>query len=245
MSPDNQMQDAGNPKQKLIVVIAIIIFLVIGWQLIGLFGGGSKAPTSEPIVAKTSAPAGSSRMPQQPGSVNSAAPAAEENPVPQPVPLQTNAELAKLQQETEAKYIAAVNELQMLKLQREIAEVNQALAASKLSTMTTEKSISDLLVTKSVMQAPEETFNSNPVSPKNMPQRQPASAEGTPSYVLLSVSQQGVSWSAVIGNGAKRYSVSVGDILPADASVVLSINENSVVIEKDGKKKKLNLSNSF
>lgn len=246
--PDNQMQSAaGNPKQKLTVIIAVIIFLVIGWQVMGLFGG-PKTPPVQPLKA----PAPGQRMTQQsaaggPGSANAAmtaaAVASTDNQVPQPAPVQTNSELIKLQQETEAKYITAVNELQMLKLQQEIAEVNQALAASKLSTMVTEKSISDLLVTKPVAPPPED-FGATAAPTKGAPQA-PSAVDSATSYLLLSVSQQGESWSAVIGNYAKRYSVSVGDTLPPDGSVVSSIDKSSVTLEKDGKRKKLNLSNSL
>src|SRR5438105_8732767 len=54
-------------------------------------------------------------------------------------------ELLKLQQETQAKYIAALNELQMLKIQREIAETNQAIVKAKLETVTDQKNIINLL----------------------------------------------------------------------------------------------------
>ena len=58
---------------------------------------------------------------------------------------QREMELLAQQKQIEAKYIAALNELQALRLEREIAETNKAIIDAKLGTITAQKNIIDLI----------------------------------------------------------------------------------------------------
>ena len=139
-------------------------------------------------------------------------------------------ELVRLQQETQAKYVAALNELQMLKIAREIAQTNQAIAAARLATVTAEKN------TLLLLSPPPPAYAQGLVTP----------VSGTPSmsspgYTVVSVSQLQNRWNAVLGYQDKLYSVSIGDVLPSDGSTVVSISRSGVVLEKDGAKRKISM----
>jgi type IV pilus biogenesis protein PilP len=252
MSPENQNK-AGDTKKKITIVLVVVILGFVGWQAMGLIGGGS-SPAPAPTPTKTmsnvkpstsnGAPAGQPAMP---------APVASDN-TPKQAPVQANAELLKLQQETQAKYIAALNELEMLKLQKSIAETKQAITSSTLATATAEKSITDLL-TAQVSQMPTSNNNlSNQYSPfaANTPaqdstslgpngqngQAQPMPMPAKPNmpetqYVLQSVAYKSEKWTAAISVGKDVYNVVVGDTLPTDGSVVTGIDKNSVTLLKD------------
>src|SRR5690606_24594193 len=133
----------------------------------------------------------------------------------------------------------AVNELQMLKIQRDIAETNKAIAGAKLDTVNAQKNIVTLL-------APEQPSNyaQHLVNPTGAA----APTAGTPPptiievpYTVISVTEIQGRWGAVIGAQGKLYNVHVGDVLPADKSKVISINKSGVVLEKDGVKKIVSL----
>ncbi len=251
MSPENQKK-AGNTKQKITIALVVVILGFVGWQAMGLIGGGSSgSSTPAPAPVKTAATG-------QPPAANGApvaavAPAPSADNTPKQAPVQANAELLKLQQETQAKYVAALNELDMLKLQRSIAETKQAITISTLATATAEKSITDLL-TAQVSQMPTSNNNlSNQYSPfaANTP-NQDASMNpnaqnqgGAPPppqpkiniqeslYVLRSVAYKSEKWTAIISSGKDVYNVVVGDTLPNDNSVVTGIDKNSVTLLKD------------
>src|SRR5688572_2740885 len=145
MSPE--LKETGGSKQKIIIGVIIVIALVVGWNVIGMFGGGGgdeSVPTPTPAPAGAPQPgAGSNNgttttsmtAPPAAGGTPSApiAPSAPPQPEIKQSNVQVNADLLKMQRETQQKYIAALNELQMLRLQREIAETNQAITVSKLA----------------------------------------------------------------------------------------------------------------
>ena len=60
-------------------------------------------------------------------------------------------------------------------------------------------------------------------------------------YTVVSVSQLQYRWNAVLGYEGSLYSVHVGDILPADGSKVISISKSGVILEKEGKRKKVSM----
>ena len=124
MLPRKSMQEkfsGSTVKQRVTVIALVIIILIVIWQMIGLFSGGKTTP--EPIAvnqknmtAKPSMQA-SAAGPSAAGSNGGGAmmPQPLEQFQPRQAPVQNDAALLKLQQETQAKYIAALNELQMLK----------------------------------------------------------------------------------------------------------------------------------
>lgn len=234
---------ATTNRQKITAIAVVIILLIVIWQVIGLFkgtGGGSQQPA--PLVAARPGAAMTAGSPTQP--------AAAQQQIPKAAPVSKDMELLRLQQDTQSKYIAALNELQMLKVQREINETNQAIAQAKLATIKAEKNMNDLLTGASNPPPPPVPASAYAAQLGSQPQQLPLINQPTnvpppppaePSYVVISVSYQLGRWTAVIGNQGKLYNVSRGDVLPVDGSIVSNIDKGGVVLTKDGKRKRVSL----
>lgn len=239
-------------RQKVMAGVFVVIVLVLIWQVAGMFGSAEEAAAPPPVKP---APAMNAMGAAAPGSAPAMSPQGTMPPVsgqlaqkkPEEPLSPREAELMKLQQETEAKYIAALNELQMLKVQREIAENTKAISTAKLDTVKAQKGIVDLL-TKPEQTATPEQYAQGLVAPT--PAAQPVPSSGMPveaepkaevTYTVISVSQLQYKWNAVLGYKGRLYSVSTGDVLPADGSKVISIDKSGVVLEKDGTQKKLSM----
>ena len=239
MKSGKQMQALTNMpnRQKMTIGVIILVFIIIAWQVMGLFGGSAPTPVKTTAGGATPAAPTQSRGPQQ---------------VPVFTQAQLNereAALMKLQKDTQDKYIMAVNELQLLKIEREIAENNKAIVSAKLDTVTAQKGILSLL-SPSITQPAPGAFAPGLVTPalSGVPQGQPVAQQsvGTAqdeglNYAVVSVSQISYKWNAVLGSGTNLYQVSIGDILPPDRSKVVSIDKTGVVLEKDGKRRKMSL----
>lgn len=224
-------------RQKVTAGVLVLIIIIIIWQAKGLFGGGSKtAVTPLPAVNKAAAPSAMSAQ--------QATPQSTEIMKVQPATSQREMELMRLQQETQAKYIAALNDLQMLKVTREIAETNQAIIAAQLATVTAQKNIVNLLAPQQqVSPADYARGLVNPVTSGNQVRSAPPTQVLQPevTYSVVSVSQLQYRWHAVLGYQGRLYNVLVGDVLPADGSTVKSIDKSGVILEKDGVRKKISL----
>lgn len=230
-------------RQKVTGVIFVIILIVVIWQLIGLFrGAGTSAPTvTSTKPAHVTAGQASPQL-SKPSPANLKGPAA--------APLsQREMELMQLQQQTEAKYVAAINELQMLKIQRDIAQTNQEIARARLETVTAQQGIVQLLSPQPATPATYARGLVNPVTgapaAPTTPQ-QPAPPVVAPvqtevNYSVISVSQLQSRWSAVLGYQGNLYNVFVGDVLPPDNSTVVAISKAGVVLQKDGARRKVSL----
>lgn len=237
MRSDKSTSSTPNVRQKVMAVILVIVILVILWQIIGLFRGESKpeAITASSPTAMKSAPTGPEQSTPQPAQLIKAQPMT-----------QRELQLLQLQQATEAKYVAALNELQMLKVSREIAETNQAIAAAKLATVTAEKNILNLLSVQ-VPQVSQGTYAKNlagpmaPGTPAPTPAPTPITSQPQVSYSVISVTLLQYKWSAVLGAQGNLYNVSVGDILPPDGSKVTSISKSGVILQKDGVSRRISL----
>ena len=272
MANENQAQAAvaADSKKRITIIVVVVIVAIIIWQVISMMGGGS-APAPHPATPTKMAAAGA------PGPAGSA-PAGGGTAVPQPqqqdqtprnVPVVANQEILTMQKDSEVKYIKALNDLQMLKVQKDIAEANQAIAKSKLETVTAEKSIAEFLTPKiapvtegaysNMLGAPGGGKPGGPGGaglPTSLAEAKAqlggllgaaggGGAAGGVAYVVLSVSQQDNKWSAVLGNQGKLYSVSTGDILNADGSVVQTISREGVILEKNGAKRKVPISSEI
>jgi type IV pilus biogenesis protein PilP len=219
-------------RQKVTAGVVVVVVLIIVWQIYGLFGGGGSGPAPEATTVAAVDP----REPQ---------PVAE---LPQPKPealTPVEAQLLKLQQETQEKYINALNQLQMIKIDRDIAENNKALMSAKFETVKVQKDIVDLLAPQ-VPQATAATYSqglasSGGESAGAMPGGQQAAQSGEVKYTVVSVSQLQEKWSAVLGYQGNLYNVFIGDVLPADGSKVVSITNTGVILDKNGDKRKLSL----
>lgn len=287
-------------RQKIIAGALVIVLLFILWQIVGLFGGGgggtpppitpikpnqmtatsptTGSPTGTQPITTPGAPTPTTPTPMPTPTANTPAPEVVEQP--QPTQLSTGTvsldnQIIKLQKESEQKFIDQLNQLQMLRVQRDIAETNQAIAAARLATVTAEKNVSDLLTKPSQPTTPISALQQPPPPLPPVPEGAYAKALGgattqgipgaptvtappTPppppapvpntvvvipevKYVVISVSMQLGKWSAILGYEGKLFSVSVGDVLPPDNSVVASINKNGVVLVNKGKRRKLSM----
>jgi type IV pilus biogenesis protein PilP len=269
MSPDKQVQEGigsgFTTKQKLMAVGVVVILLIVIWQVVDLFGGGSgespPAPiqngATKPPTQMTATMPGTPANPSAPA-VGGQAPTGVGQPPaiiqPQPAPIQreqtlSGTDLLRNQQEEQKKYLASVNELQMLKLQRDIAETNQGIAAAKLATATTEQNINNLLTKPMPAPVPVGEYANRLAAPTaaGMPSGVPGTAPppevpaNEAAYIVISVSMQLNRWTAVLGYQGKLYNVMIGDVLPVDGWTVASITKEGVILKKDDVKRKISL----
>lgn len=228
---DNQTSLTARQKITAGIFLLVVIFLI--WQGIGMMKGKTANFSPAGNTAKMSANSPVNSMRTQPR------PDAAQLPKSQVVTdAPVDAEAVKLQQETQTKYISAVDALQLLKVAKEIAETNQAIMTAKLATAKAEKGINDLA-------NPTAGLLINPYAKQAAGRGQPGQETPPPppstNYSVVSVSLLQYQWSAVISYGGNLYTVKIGDILPADGSKVASIDRSGVTLEKDGEKKKISL----
>lgn len=259
MVPENKMNlKSMTTKQKAMAAIIVVILLIVIWQVVGLFKG-SNAPAPIPTPPQKMAAAGPTGAPPSsptspspamggmaPPSMPGAMPSEDQTQI-QPTKVRQSDFLAT-QQEAQKNYLLQLNELQRLKVEKEIEETNQAIAAAKLATATANKNIGDLLA-KPVAPTPPPSSYANQLEgptqlgggPTSPP---PQIVEETP-YVVISVSMEMNKWSAVIGNKGVLYNVSIGDVLPPDGSIVSDINKGGVILKKGNTKRKVSLVSSI
>ncbi len=261
MADKMQTLKSMTTRQKVTAVIVVVVVVIVIWEVMGLFGGGGGG-NSNIRPASTTTNTNKMMPPKTPSMAASAGttmPTAGANVNPQQITPQQaqltqatgaspqEVDLIKMQQETQSKYITALNQLQMLKVSRDIAEANQAIMAAKLASVTSEKKIVDMLTAPTPPSTPE-AYAKNLVNPTTAggpqqatPQTQPQPQPQPATYTVISVSELQFRWSAVLGHKGSLYSVHVGDLLPPDGSKVVSIDKSGVVLEKDGVKTKISL----
>lgn len=224
------MAEQGSDKktrQKIVIGALIVIGGIFAWVMFGGSSTTETAPTATTSTVATPAPA--------------TMPTPRPAELPKPAPLtQREAELLQLQQETEARYLAAVNELQMLRIQRDIAETNKAIAGAKLDTVSAQKNIISLLTPEQTTNYGQHLVNPAGVTSPTQPSRPPVDVIEV-TYTVISVTEIQGRWGAVVGAQGKLYNVHVGDVLPIDNSKVININRSGIVLEKDGVKRTISL----
>ncbi|HTM63888.1 MAG TPA: hypothetical protein VL360_05245 [Gammaproteobacteria bacterium] len=227
-------------KKKLTYGAIVVVVAVLGWFSYGMIFGESDSSGAmimtkpNPEIPK---PAAMSQMqpaqPSQPGKPQVAGVAGA------PI-TEREAQLMQMQQDAQAKYLSALNELQMLKVQKDIAETNKDIAKAKLDTVTSQKDIVDLLSPKPTASEAYAKGLDQAALQRAAAASKPVNSE-TAEYTVISVSRLRGQWTAVIGSGGALYNVKPGDILAADGSVVVAINRNGVMLEKDGKRTKISM----
>lgn len=230
------MGAGGSPRQKIMIGVVVVVVGVLAWQMFGLFsGGGSSSNTPAPGTAMPAMPS------PQPAALVSAGATKDAPLTPR------EEQLMKLQEETEAKYIAAVNELQMLKVQKDIAETNKAIVTAKLDTVTAQKSMVDLLAPPAPPQPSQADYAKNLAAGQGG-EATPSTAPGgtatttAPTYTVISVSHLQGRWNAVVGYQGKLLNLYVGDVLPGDGSTVIAISKSGITLRAtDGTTKKISL----
>jgi len=249
-----RMLSGMTTKQKGTIGAMAVIVLIVIWQVIGLIGGGggSSAP---PVPVKPVVNQGAKMMGAGSVGVNAAASQATQQADLRQAQVINDTRFLQLQQMTEQKYIGKINDLEDLKIQREIAETNQAIATAKLATVTAEKNISDLLTKPAAPEIPVGAYANKLATPTLQGESVVNESGASPSapaaptvpvipqaeYTVISVSMQLGKWNAVIGYQGKLYNVTVGDVLSADNSMVTNINKSGVVLKKDGKIRKISI----
>lgn len=233
---DKAMSAADSPRQKIILGVVVLVLGFLGYQVYHMFAEGSSSTEMTPAPSSSGA---HSQMPApqpakllQTGNVTQSAPMTERE-----------AQLLKLQQETEAKYIAALNELQMLKVQKDIAQTNKDIVTAKVETITAQKNLVTLLSptspTPDYSQQVAQGGSAVTSGPQQGIQQQPGQAS---SYTVVSVSHLQGRWNAVMGYQGKLMNVFIGDTLPADGSKVVSIDKSGVTLKlEDGTTKRVSL----
>lgn len=228
MTPDQtppSADSASSPRQKIVAGIVVVVLIFLIWQIYGMFSGGSTAVSTN--TAQQAAPP----------------------PPPQPVQLVAKPiamtpremELAKAQADIQAKYVATLNELQALKLTQQIAETNQAIMTAKLATVTAEKNIVEVVSSATMPMMPNNYVQNLGGEAPKQPQTDVKPAPLVVSYSVISVSQLQYKWHAVLSYNGNLYSVTTGDILPADGSKVVSISKSGVELERNGVVTKVSL----
>lgn len=252
---------AMNTKQKVTIGVVIVICIFLIWQVKAMFSSDSEAEMTAPTAAANG------KMPGSSGSAaTKGAPAPQQSAGPQPGQLMTGSlsreqqmELIRLQQETQTRYIAGLNELQLLKLAKDIAQANTDIAVAKLAMINSQKEIIEKLTPKTATPESQIPYGQGLVNPRAVTNAAVENAGGTlanvqaldqgppgqsstvSSYLVISVTELMSKWSAVLGVQGKLYNVSTGDTLPADGSVVKSIDRSGVILEKNGVTRKISL----
>lgn len=244
------------PKQRITIVIFLMLSLFVVWEGLSLFlGGGNQSTVLSPSqaavaatlpVMKTEPPKNPpakvepAAIPQTPPRPPGAPASTPQESYPQAVAIPPPSVVIERQDQIQNKYVSALNELQMLKIQKEIAETSQAIVAAKLATATAEKSISDLLSEAAAAAAPSEkkaTTSTALVSPPPL-----SAVETGGGYTVQSVSYEQDKWHAVIKFKNKLYDVGVGDLVPPDRSLVKHIDQSGVTLETAGMEQRIPLS---
>ncbi len=250
------------PKKKATLGAIIVFSLLIIWQLIGLLGGGGGNEAAVPAVAKSAAP-----VKMTPGIPNSMGASATSPPS---VVVASSADVKKLlaadertqkiQKASEDKYMQSLNDLEGLKIQREIAEMNQAIASAKLATATAERNMMDLSLKSMPVPVSAAAYANGLVAPTAQGEvvatpsgvdstaintGKSSSVHATNDYTVISIFMQGDRWTAVLGYQGKLFNVSVGERLPTDGSIVTAINENAVTLQQNGRTKEITMLSSI
>lgn len=263
---DNQLKTSLGSltaKQKVIGAVTVIVIIFLIYEIIQMFSGGSTTPPPAPVPAAKPHPMnamnanGPAAPTPTPGMAPNAAPAAPAAPQVATVNALTSPkdnQALRDQADQQKMYLDSLNQLQLLKIKREIAETNQAIATARLATETANKNMSDLLTQPAPVSLPASAYTNKlmggvTVGPAEGSIQQPKAAvqqvvTETP-YVVISVSMEFHRWSAVLGNQGKLYNVSIGDVLP-DGDTVGAISRDGVVlVSKDGKRRKISLVSSI
>lgn len=227
MANNSKTASGMTARTKVTIGVMVIVVVVLIWQISGLFNGS--APKPKTVTTRVNG------IPTQPGSAPSPQMVTPKvvNVMPQG-PSPQEAELLRLQQESQTKYLQAINELQYLRVAKEIATTTRDISSAKLTQVLAEKKIVDTLMPVS----PPPTVDVNKTIPITM---QTTIDQQEVSYTVVSISQLQNEWTAVLNYKGNLYNIHVGDVLPPDGSTVSLIRKNGVTLEKDGVKKKLTL----
>jgi hypothetical protein len=220
--------------KKIVTIVAVIAVVgVIAWQAKSMFGDDTAAQEE---AAKSAAPAIHPDTPKQAALIPPPPPASAAKPLT-PAEIEAN----RLQQEAQVKYLAALDDLQMLKVEKDIAETNKDIMKAKEDMITSQHKIVDMLAPKA-QPSPVSTLDNSGrpgISGAGPGTGQPGMGPNNVEYSVVSVTNLRGRWTAIINTGSKLVSVTAGDVMSDNNVTILSIDRSGVLIEKDGNKKKI------
>lgn len=227
-------------KTKVQLGIVVVVVGVAVWAGMSMMGGDDAAQIAE--VKQQTRP--NTDIPK---------PAALVTKSGEPVAAPSDRErmLVKMQQDTETKYIATLEQLQLLLVEKDIANANKDIskaneesAKSKLTMVTAQKRLVETMAAPKPT-TPATVDNAGSVGAPPSGGKGAAAGAGSSSntaevYAVVSVSYTRGKWVAVLSsNTGKLYSVSVGDPLVEDGSTVKSIGRSGVTLEMAGTSRKI------
>lgn len=209
--------------QKIKLLIVVILIIIILYMLSGFFSGGSSSNYT---------------------------PAPNNNSVSQ-IPVQRQPAITVEQKQTIATsgvtvtdltakqmaYLKAVNELQMLQLQQQIAQSKQQIAQAELQTAQADKQRESITTPP-----PPPIFNN--INPQ---QQSAVVIPNTPNayqYQLEYIANEGGKWQVIISNNGTLINATLGTMLP-DGSKITDISGTSVTLISNGHAKILTIAPSY
>ena len=228
-------------KKKVTYAVIAIIVAFLAWQMLGMFSGEGEVAQGTVMKTNPEVPKVTTLLSQQP--------AQKQTPM-----TEREIQLTQLQQETQTKYLAALNDLQMLKVEKEIAETNRDVSKARLEGITAQKGIVDLLTpakqevtAATYAQGLEQsgsavaTTTTTTTTPTTSSDSSQVKISAGDSFRVISISRTRGQWMAVLGYSGSLYNVKNGDVLPGDGSVVISIQRDGVQLEKNGVRRMVSL----
>lgn len=228
------------PKQKGVLVATIIIFIIIGYMVYRVFfAGTSPAPApvkTAPVIAakpQQAAPvnnaasdlavnanstAGVAASTVNTAPVANAAPEVVEMPKRELTPEELN--LLEERRQVQQQYLQLVNQYQLMEMQNKVATSQSTLIKTQLETAKSEQQATKLGLLLPGQQGPSDADKS------------------LSGVSLVYVGQKNGVWSAVLNLRGQYVTVKMGSHLPDD-SVVSTINDNGIVLYKDGERRTL------
>lgn len=220
-------------RQKVIVVLTVVFFLIAGWQLVAIFkgnGGGHShtAATPAPAAATSSVAAPAQQRAPQPNT-----PAPKQVALPAPSP-KTLAEL-QLSQQNQMEYLQLSSDYQLAKMRQMLADTNASIAKANLSSAKSSLELSKVSQQyKTIHGASSDLSNVTPSQTPSALSHQSTKITISGKYSVALVAYQRGKWTATLRtDDGTLVSVKTGSQLPDDSRVVM-INRNGVVLQKDG-----------
>ncbi len=230
------------PKQKGMLVATVIVFIIIGYMVYRVFFAGTSpapapvktapvnaakpqqvAPAANNNAASDLAVNGNSTTGAAASAVNATAaaptvPQVVEMPKRELTPEELN--LLEERRQVQQQYLQLVNQYQLMEMQNKVATSQSALIKTQLETAKSEQQATKLGVLLPGQQGPSDADKS------------------LSGVTLVYVGQKNGVWSAVLNLRGQYATVKVGSHLPDD-SVVSTINDNGIVLYKDGERRTL------
>lgn len=214
-------------KRTLLWVIFIVVIVILIWQVVAMFRGGSSsksapAPQPQPMPTLASTPAVSASAPVASMPLVAKAPVVA-------VPAQNNTSfdpLGGLNSPEQRRYLQMLSEYQLLQIQAQIVQVKLAIAQSQANMQKLQNNGATTASNSG------QAVSVAPVDTLNPPAR--------PQLTLKYIGQVNGAWSAMIQFGDTVQAVSVGSVLPSGETVV-AIQQNAVVLNNHGRMMRLTL----